>query len=1151
MVNSSLIKNETILSKLTLRVQEKPDRRLFTLVDDKGHDQASFTAGQLFRSAVSVAGYLRDDLGACAGDRILLCYPPSLDFVTALFGCLLSGIIPVPVAPPNPLKQGYDRRTFAAIAENSGAVAILTNGQYDQARKLASMRHLFRRGRGWPDLPWHRSDRLPFRQFQDLKGLQAGPDDLALLQYTSGSTAAPKGVMITHGNISHQLWLNGTELGVNESSQAVFWVPHFHDFGLISGILSAVYNNMAVTMMSPLDYLRRPALWFEVMSRVRATHTAAPDFAFRLAVRKTTAEQRGSWDLSSMQVVMSAAEPIQPSTIDAFTRAFFASNLDPKAFCPAYGLAEHTVGVSVFGRNRLHVNRASLERDRLVVLGEQDGPGSVTLIGCGPPSAGVDLRIVDPDTGRESEPDALGEIWVDSPSKAAGYYGQPESSRDLFQAQLAGDDGQGAYLRTGDLGFIAGGELYIAGRLKDMINAYGRNIYPQDLEETLSAAHLSIRPGRTVAFSIPASGTSSAGLPQEEIAVLVEVKAQRLPADQLEEIVQAVRTSILADHQLPLRCIIVLRKGTVMKTTSGKLRRQAHREVLLEGKLAGQALMVAVTDDVFEDEALQNEKPRRVAVIGGGVSGLTAAYELQRLGHQATVFESQSIIGGKIAAVRVDDRVYDIGGQGATDRYHALMLLADELGVEFVTVRGPEIYDLVDKSFSPPDCGLFDPDLRRVYERVRSREFPQILQAGLVHDAERLVIPAADWLQEHGLEGLGTKAMVLNYAAFGYGYLNDPNVPVAHFLKYLEATLRPTEDGYALSKLVTGGMTSLWRRLARTLDDVRCKAEVIRVKRSRSGIQVTTSDETLTFDDIILALPFELAADFLDASDEESALFSRIRYLDYVTILCSVEGLPAGQTFLVRQNCLDPATTGHMVFSFGQYPDTDVFLFGAYGGPSWSEDDIIQYLKEDLAQMGATMTAVHAQQRWRYMPHVTGHDVKDGYYRRFERLQGTNRTFYLGSLLSMETIESNVAYAYELIRRNFKPTGYDVDRRLPYLHLAVKRWPDGINSVDQVRQWLVERLAAGLGISMALIDPSVSLDTLAIDSLRAMQMVSQIEAELGVTLSQDWLLRGLTLDELADQLMRIRRDGQAQPATAISRPSPGAAADIEWEEGAL
>ena len=586
---------ENVLERFRRHAHSRPEQDLYVFVDDKGRDQERWSYGRFAGAVDRLAAHLLDDLRLRPGDRVMLVYPPSSDFVLAFVACLAAGLVPVPVAPPNPFKLDTDQKTFEAVARDGGCVAVLTNRGYQRAKRLAAAKDLFARRPGaWSKLPWHRTDVAASRERPSTPPILPTPDEPAFLQYTSGSTSTPKGVMISHRNILHQLTINADDLGLSAASRSVLWVPHFHDFCLVSGILSALYGNGVLYIMSPLTFLRRPHLWFEVMSRVRATHTAAPDFAYRLAVRKTTAEQRRGWTLGSLTVAMSAAEPIRASTVDAFLDGFAAAGLEPRAFCPAYGLAEHTVGVSVAGSSRLRVDRELLERQRRVKqLEDGDERETLELFGCGAPSAGVDVRIVDPDHGCELEPGRVGEIWVDSPSKALGYHGRPEVSDRVFRARLAGTDGgsPSGYLRTGDLGFVHGGEVFVTGRLKDLIIVRGRNLYPQDLEESVFTSHPLVRPGRAVAFSAPTANEIEEG---ESIVLMTEVHSKKVSSHQLDEVVHAARTRVQREHGISCDVLLIAQPGEILKTTSGKVRRQACRQAFLDGDLEGRLLRLDV-----------------------------------------------------------------------------------------------------------------------------------------------------------------------------------------------------------------------------------------------------------------------------------------------------------------------------------------------------------------------------------------------------------------------------------------------------------------------------------------------------------------------------------------------------------------------------
>lgn len=577
--------NETVLSLFSRLRLTDPDRRMFTFVDERGNPENVLTARELGEAADRVVEALRG-WGFLPGDRAVLVYPPSIDFIVALLGCMAAGVLPVAVYPPNPLKPKKDLATFTEIAANCQPRGILTNSGYDRARSAGAVKGFFSRDTAvWPQLPWYRTDRLPSVPGPVTWHQPDGPDSPAFLQYTSGSTSTPKGVIISHGNLEYEIKANAADLGLGPHARGVFWVPQYHDLGLISVILSVIAGTGETTLMSPLTFLQRPDVWFEVMSRVRATHTAAPNFAFELAVRKTTAQQRQSWDLSSLQVMMSAAEPIRASTMDKFFAAFEASGINRDAFYPAYGLAEHTVSVSMGGQTRLGLDPGALEAGKVVL--DENG---VQFISCGRiTKSDAVVRIVDPSSRRLCAPYEVGEVWVDSPTKGLGYWGLPKETANTFRARLADEVDGREYLRTGDLGFFRDGELFITGRHKDMIIIRGRNLYPADIENSLRECHPLVRPGGLAAF---ATDDREGG--GERLVVFVETSPGRISGVEADEIVEAVRRTIYAEHQIACHTVVLGPAGTVRKTTSGKVRRLACRQAFLSGELANARVTIRV-----------------------------------------------------------------------------------------------------------------------------------------------------------------------------------------------------------------------------------------------------------------------------------------------------------------------------------------------------------------------------------------------------------------------------------------------------------------------------------------------------------------------------------------------------------------------------
>lgn len=565
-----------VLTDFNELVRTAPDTTLFTFVGADGRDEGSLNASELATAAEDIAYALRDR-GIVPGDRLVLVYPPSLDFIKALTGCLIAGVIPVPVYPPHPLRSGTGLAKFSAIVANSGARAALTNRAYDRARVLGRISGLAPgNAAAWPRIPWYRTDqRLPRRPGPLAWHEAAGPDEPALLQYTSGTTGDPKGAILTQGNLAYEVRANKQDLGLGPRARGVFWVPQYHDLGLISVILSTLAGNSRTHLLSPFTFLRRPDIWFEVMSRVGATHTAAPNFAFEFAVRKTTPHQRARWDLSALRVVMSAAEPVKRSTMRSFYQAFEGTGLRPETFYPAYGLAEHTVSVAMGGTRTVLLDKAELELGRVMALEpESDRPG-VEYVGCGritKPDARV--RIVDPGTRRPVEPGRIGEIWASSATKAPSYFGLAAETAEYLRARVAGEDDPAEYLRTGDLGFFHENELFVTGRLADLMNLDGRGIYPEGIEDSVRVSHPLIRPGGVAAFSVAVDG-------DQRLVVFAETTGKRVKPTVVKEIEQAVRERVRADHQLDCHAVVVGRAGLVKKTTSGKVRRRACAQAFL------------------------------------------------------------------------------------------------------------------------------------------------------------------------------------------------------------------------------------------------------------------------------------------------------------------------------------------------------------------------------------------------------------------------------------------------------------------------------------------------------------------------------------------------------------------------------------------
>ena len=566
---------------------ELPDHEVVTYVNDDGTDGTTLTVRELGELADRVAGELYAR-GLLPGDRALLVYLPSPDFIIALLGCLAAGVVPVAVAPPNPFTLRHDLEAFTLVAADSGARAVLTHGAYDKIRTSVGAGH------PWPTIPWYRTD----RERPDAPRLTewhepSTLDGPALLTYTSGSTGSPRGVLLSHRNLHHELAQNAVDLDLNwDRTRAVTWLPHFHDHGLIPMTMGALVGSGHVYMMSPLAFLHRPTVWFDVLSRVKATVTAAPNFAYDLIVRKTTEQQRQGWDLSQLRVAMCAAEPIRASTVDSFVKAFAVSGLAPHAFYPAYGLAEHSVSVTMGGRSVLRLDRDALDENWVVPVTEGSVARSSRYVGCGlTTKAGTTVLIVNPQTGLPCPPNRVGEVWVDGPGKALGYFNMPEETEQTFHARLA-DGAPGDFLRTGDLGFLHDGELFVTGRHKDLIIVHGLNHYPQDIEDSVRGCHPLVRSGGVAAFAVTTGEDEPAA---ERLVLFVELRQRRPPDSVIEEVVRSIRRAVYADHRLACHTVVLGTNGLVRKTTSGKVRRQVCREAFQSGLVHGEPTTVSVS----------------------------------------------------------------------------------------------------------------------------------------------------------------------------------------------------------------------------------------------------------------------------------------------------------------------------------------------------------------------------------------------------------------------------------------------------------------------------------------------------------------------------------------------------------------------------
>ncbi|HYX23108.1 MAG TPA: AMP-binding protein, partial [Thermoanaerobaculia bacterium] len=541
--------------------------RVYTFLGDGENESATLTCGELDRRARALASRLQ--ARGLAGERVLLLYPPGLDYVVAFWGCLYAGAVAVPAYPPG-ANRGHSR--VAAMAADAGARAALTTGSL--LRRLG--RRLAASDLGLAE--WLVTDDLDPGEAARWRDPGATAESLAFLQYTSGSTAAPKGVMVRHGHLLENERSIRLAFGQSAASVIVGWLPLYHDMGLIGNVLQPLLIGASCILMPPLAFLERPLRWLSAISRYRATTSGGPNFAYELCVRKIPPAERAGLDLSCWSSAFNGAEPVRGETLERFSAAFAPCGFRRPALYPCYGLAEATLFVSGGAPGAApvvrHVAASELARHRVAAV-DAASPEARQVVGCGHAWGGSEVRIVDPEAGRECPAGRVGEIWVAGPSVAGGYWNRPEETERTFRARLAGVDGR-LFLRTGDLGFLQGGELFVTGRLKDLIIVRGRNHYPQDVELTAQRSHPALRPRGGAAFSVEAGG-------EERLVVVHELERHR--ESEAEAAARAVRQAIAEEHDAQVYEVVLVAAGAVPLTSSGKVRRQACRDDYLAGRL--------------------------------------------------------------------------------------------------------------------------------------------------------------------------------------------------------------------------------------------------------------------------------------------------------------------------------------------------------------------------------------------------------------------------------------------------------------------------------------------------------------------------------------------------------------------------------------
>jgi acyl-CoA synthetase (AMP-forming)/AMP-acid ligase II len=563
----------SLVDVLRHRAAEQPDDAAYIFLPDRGAERLSLSFAELYARARTVAMSLVER--GQKGDTAVLLFSPGLDFIVAFFACLLAGVIAVPMMVP---RRASSRDASAAIlADCSPRFAMTRRDLLTDARPELTERFHARQ------LDWVFVDSCS-ADSGELQAPHPFPEreDIALLQYTSGSTSSPKGVIVSHGNLIENSEMIRIALGNTRKSTHVSWVPLYHDMGLILNALQSLYLGALCVLLAPVSFMQRPLSWLRAIHDYRAEVAGGPNFAFDLCVRRHRPEEIHGIDLSCWKVALNGAEPVRASTIDRFASTFAPYGFDAKSIHPAYGMAEATLLISAGRRGTgpvtRRINQDALQRNKIVRPAQpQDAQ---IFVGCGRQLVGERLAIVDPETRMPLGPGLVGEVWVTGAHVAQGYWRNPEETALVFRARTAAGGAQ-YWLRTGDLGFLdEDGELYITGRIKDLIIIRGINHYPQDIEETVQDCHAALRRHCGAAFSVPDNND------EEQLVLVQEVERAFRRQIAIGEIIASIREAITREHEIAVREIILIRTGSLPKTTSGKIQRRLTRQMFLAGTLS-------------------------------------------------------------------------------------------------------------------------------------------------------------------------------------------------------------------------------------------------------------------------------------------------------------------------------------------------------------------------------------------------------------------------------------------------------------------------------------------------------------------------------------------------------------------------------------
>ena len=571
-----MVNNSTIVHILLDRSLSQPKQIAYTFLADGENESGSCTYAELDLQAKAIAAQLLTKVNP--GDRALLVYPytAGLEFIAGFLGCLYAGVIAVTDYPRQHIKsltQYQDR-----IIDCQAAIALTTDEFVNRVKgQLISNPGMALKLKA---LPWIATDKVDPNMAQKWQQPNINQDTLAYLQYTSGSTGKPKGVMVTHGNIIHNSEVIYRSFEHHDNTKILMWLPMFHDMGLIGGVMQPLYAGLPAVLMSPIALAQKPFLWLQAISKYKITTSGGPNFAYDLLCQKVTDKQKASLDLSSWEVAFSGAEPVRAETLEKFAELYKPCGFNQDAFYPCYGMAEATLFITGINAKEYptisYLDKQALTEDKIVPV-TPDNPNAKSAVSCGHTWLGDEVIIVDPETKIECPQDRVGEIWTTGKGIGMGYWQREEQTESTFKATLVNHPDK-TYLRTGDLGFIKDGELYITGRIKDMMILWGRNHYPQHIEETVETCHPALRPNHGAAFSVDVNG-------EEQLVVAHEINRTDLRKLNAEEVIGAIRLAVGEQNLANVFAVSLLKTGSIPKTSSGKIQRRACQSMFLDGSL--------------------------------------------------------------------------------------------------------------------------------------------------------------------------------------------------------------------------------------------------------------------------------------------------------------------------------------------------------------------------------------------------------------------------------------------------------------------------------------------------------------------------------------------------------------------------------------